>query len=134
LYSGTTLAVRQEAGGSYSIALSFKNDARHVIPSAPRNFNNYGGSWLKPLLFVALYLCLSMFVSSSGVMWCSAGFVNGVYVSGGMVSSWKMSLLNFVKVSRLISIGLVSLYFSMFQNSFGLYLSISGRSNCSFDL
>jgi len=79
------LAVRQEVGGSYSIALLFRKGARHVILSVPRNFSSYGGSWLKPLLFAALYLYLSMFVSSSGVIRWSAGLVNCVFVSGGMV-------------------------------------------------
>jgi len=45
-----------------------------------------------------------------------------------------MFLLNLVNVARLISTGLVSLCFSMFQNSFGLYLSMSGRSNYNLDL
>ena len=105
-----------------------------MIPSGPRNLSNYGGNWLKPLLFAALYLYLSIFVNSSGVMWWSVGFVSGVNVSGGMDSLWKIYLLKFVNVSRLTSIGLVSCYLSIFQNTFGLCFSMSGRSNCIFAL
>ena len=55
-----TLAVRQDAGGVYVIALAFRNVARLSIPAVPINFNSYGGIILRPLLFVALYLCSRM--------------------------------------------------------------------------
>jgi hypothetical protein len=78
------LAVRQEVGGAYVIALAFKNVARLCTPVAPRNFNSYGGIWLRPLLFVALYLRYNISVSSTYVIWWFAGLDNGVYVSGIM--------------------------------------------------
>ena len=78
LYRGTILAVRQDSGGSLSMALAFRNDARQRIPGAPRNFNNCGGILLRPLLFDALYLCSSIVVSSSVEMWCWDGLVSGV--------------------------------------------------------
>jgi hypothetical protein len=74
-----TLAVRQDAGGSYVIALAFRNVARHSIPAVPRNFNSYGGILLRPLLFVALYLCSRMPVSSVVDMLWFSGFITGVY-------------------------------------------------------
>lgn len=72
------MAVRQEDGGACVIALSFRNVARLVIPYGPRNLSSYGGSLLRPLLFVALYLCSRMAVSSLLVMWWCAGLVSGV--------------------------------------------------------
>ena len=102
--------------------------ARHSIPFSPRNFSSYGGSLLRPLDLVALYLSLSMFDNSWGDMWWAVGFVSGVYVSGGMSSLWKMSLVNFVNFAMLISTSFVSFCLSMFQNSFGLYLRMSGSS------
>jgi hypothetical protein len=131
LYSGITLAVRQEVGGSWSIALVLRKVARHSIPFYPRNFNSYGGSLLRPLLFAALYLTLSMSDNSWGEMWWSVGFVSGWYVSGGMSSLWKMSLVKFVNFAMLISTSLVSFCLSIFQNSLGLYLSMSGSSSYS---
>ena len=113
------------------MALAFRKDARLAIPFGPMNFSNYGGSLLRPLLLSALYLTLSISVSSSVEMWWSDGVVSGVYVSGGMVSSWKMCLLKVVNLSRLTSTGLVSCYLSMFQNILGLYLSMFGSSSCS---
>jgi hypothetical protein len=113
------------------MALTFRKDARLETPVAPRNFSSYGGSLLRPLLLSALYLTLSISVSSSVEMWWSDGVVSGVYVSGGMVSSWKMCLLKVVNLSRLTSTGLVSCYLSMFQNILGLYLSMFGSSSCS---
>jgi hypothetical protein len=86
LYRGITLADRQDAGGSYVIALAFKNVARLSIPAVPRNFNSCGGILLRPLLFVALYLCSRMPASSDCDMWWFAGFEMGVYWSG-MISS-----------------------------------------------
>ena len=102
--------------------------ARHSIPFSPRNFSSYGGSLLRPLDLVALYLSLSMFDNSWGDMWWAVGFVSGVYVSGGMSSLWKMFLVNFVNFAMLISTSFVSFCLSMFQNSFGLYLRMSGSS------
>ena len=120
------MAVRQEVGGIWSIALAFRNVARLSIPFAPRNFSSWGGILLKPLLFVALYLWVNMWVSSYDEMWCLAGLVSGVYVSGMMSSSKNISLLNSVNLSSLTSTGLVSFCLSMFQNCLGLYFSISG--------
>jgi hypothetical protein len=131
LYSGTTLAVRQEVGGSWSIALVLRKVARHSIPFFPRNFNSYGGSLLRPLDLAALYLSLSISDSSWGEMWWAVGFVSGVYVSVGMSSLWKMSLVNLVNFAMLISTSLVSFCLSMFQNSLGLYFRMSGSSNYS---
>ena len=125
------MAVRQDVGGAWSIALAFKNDARLSIPWAPRNFRSCGGILLRPLLFVALYLCVRTSVSSLDEMWWAGGVVSGVNVSGMMSSSKNMSSLNFVNLSSGISIGLLSCYFSMFQNLIGLYFSISGSSNYS---
>ena len=87
LYRGTTLAVRQEVGGTWSIALALRNDARLWMPWAPRNFNSWGGIVLRPLLFVALYLFARISVSSLGEMWWADGVVSGVNVSGMMSSS-----------------------------------------------
>ena len=123
--------MRQEVGGSWSIALELRNEARHPITFSPRNFNSYGGSLLRPLLFAALYFALSISDSSWGEMWWAVGFVSGVYVSGGMSSLWKMSLVNFVNFAMLISTSLVSFCLSMFQNSLGLYLRMSGSSSYS---
>ena len=111
------------------MALSFRNDARQRIPGDPRNFNSYGGIVLRPLLFDALYLCSRIAVSSSVEMWCWDGLVSGVYESGMISSSKKMSLLNCVKRASCTSSGLVSVCFSMFQNLIGLYFRMSGRSN-----
>ena len=69
------------------MALAFRKDARLETPVAPRNFSIYGGSLLRPLLLSALYLTLSISVSSSVDMWWADGVVSGVYVSGRMVSS-----------------------------------------------
>ena len=69
------------------MALAFRKDARLETPIAPRNFSNYGGRLLRPLLLSALYLTLSISVSSSVDMWWADGVVSGVYVSGRMVSS-----------------------------------------------
>jgi hypothetical protein len=74
-----TLAVRQEVGGAYVMALAFKKLARLSIPAVPRNFRSYGGSLLRPLLLVALYLCSKMPVSSSLDMWWWSGLARGVY-------------------------------------------------------
>jgi hypothetical protein len=126
------LAVRQDGGGSRSIALAFINDARLVIPVGPRNLSSYGGSLLRPLLLSALYLYLSILVSSSVEMWWSDGVVRGVYVSGMMSSSWNICLLKFVNLSRFTSTGLVSCCLIMFQNNLGLYLSMSGSSSYSW--
>jgi hypothetical protein len=61
--------------------------AKLLIPAGPRNFNNCGGKWLRPLLFVALYFYSNMVASSSWDMkWCS-GLVRGVYLSGIISSS-----------------------------------------------
>jgi hypothetical protein len=51
-----------------------------------------------------------------------------------MSSSKKMSLLNCVNWASCTSSGLVSVYFSIFQNSIGLYFRMLGRSNYSFAL
>jgi hypothetical protein len=129
LYRGTTLAVRQDVGGAWSIALALRNDARLRIPVSPRNFKSCGGILLRPLLFVALYLCARMLVSSLGEMWWAGGVVSGVNVSGMMSSSKNMSSLNLVNLSSGISIGLLSCYLSIFQNLIGLYFNMSGSSN-----
>ena len=123
------MAVRQDAGGSYSIALAFKNVARLCIPVFPRNFSNCGGNLLSPLLFVALYLCSRMSVSSVGEMWWLAGFARGVYSSGIMSSSKNISLLNAVNWDIGTSMGLESFCFNIFQNCLGLYFRIFGSSN-----
>ena len=91
------MAVRQDPGGSRSMALAFRKDARLAIPFGPMNFSNYGGSLLRPLLLSALYLYLSMLVSSSVEMWWSDGVVRGVYVSGMMSSSWTYCSLKKIK-------------------------------------
>jgi hypothetical protein len=78
LYRGTTLAVRQDAGGFWSMALAFRNDAKLRIPGAPRNFNSCGGIVLRPLLFDALYLWSRMVVSSSAEIWSWDGSESGV--------------------------------------------------------
>ncbi len=114
------------------MALAFRKDARLAIPFGPMNFSNYGGSLLRPLLLSALYLTLSMSVSSSVDMWWADGVVSGVYVSGWMVSSWKIWRLKFVNLSRFTSTGLVSCCLIMFQNILGLYLSMSGSSSYSW--
>jgi hypothetical protein len=73
------LAVRQEAGGVYVIALSFRNVAKLEIPVSPRNFSNYGGILLSPRLFVALYLSCNIYFNSIVEMWWFSGFDSGVY-------------------------------------------------------
>ena len=67
-------------------------------------------------------------------MWCRSGLVSGVYASGIMSSSKKISLLNSVNLSIFTSIGLVSCCLSMLQNCLGLYFKISGSSNYIFAL
>ena len=87
LYRGTTFVSRHDYGGNYSTALLFKNVAMHFTPAGPMCFSIYNGIPLSPELLLALKLCLSTSVSSSGDMrWVSA-FVSGVNVSAGMVSS-----------------------------------------------
>lgn len=71
------MAVRQEGGGALSMALVLRKCARLSIPLGPRNFSSCGGNELRPRLFYALYLCVRMLVSSSGVMWWSGGLVSG---------------------------------------------------------
>jgi hypothetical protein len=70
-------------------------------------------------------------VSSSGEMYCCAGLVSGVYVSGRMSSSKNISLLKSMNLSMLTSMGLVSVYLIIFQNCLGLYFRMSGSSNWS---
>jgi hypothetical protein len=65
-------------------------------------------------------------VSSSGEMYCCAGLVSGVYVSGRMSSSKNISLLKSMNLSMLTSMGLVSVYLIIFQNCLGLYFRMSG--------
>ena len=72
------MAVRQEVGGAWSMALAFRKVARLCVPVGPRNFRSCGGSLLRPLLFDALYLWAKISVSSSGEMWWSDGLVSGV--------------------------------------------------------
>ena len=60
------------------MALALRKAARLWVPFGPRNFRSCGGSLLKPLLFVALYLWAKISVSSSGEMCWSAGLVSGV--------------------------------------------------------
>jgi hypothetical protein len=50
------------------MALALRKAARLWVPFGPRNFRSCGGSLLKPLLFVALYLWAKISVSSSGDM------------------------------------------------------------------
>ena len=128
------MADRQDAGGSRSIALTFKNVARLEIPWFPRNFKSCGGNLLRPLLLPALYLYLRISVSSTVVIWWSSGLVSGVNVSGWMSALWKMSSLNILNFSMFTATGFVSYYLSMLQNCFGLYFRISGSSNWSFAL
>jgi hypothetical protein len=77
LYTGTILAVRQDAGGAEAIALSLRKFARLSTPALPRNFSNCGGSELPPLLLVALYLYYSTFFSSSVVIKLADGDASG---------------------------------------------------------
>jgi hypothetical protein len=81
------LAVRQEVGGAWLMALSLRKVARLCIPDGPRNFRSCGGSLLRPLLLVALYLWSSIVVNSACVMWLCSGLVRGVYLSSIMSSS-----------------------------------------------
>ena len=78
LYKGMTLAVRQEVGGADVMAVALRKVARLWIPAGPRNFRSCGGRLLKPLLFVALYLCSNMDASSGCVMRWISGLVRGV--------------------------------------------------------
>ena len=129
LYNGTTLAVRQEVGGAYLIALSLRNDARLWIPFGPRNLSSCGGNLLRPLLLVALYLCSKMFASSLSEMRWWSGWVSGVKVSGSRFASWNIFLLYSVNCAMGTSTELLFFYFSIPQNCFGLYFSIVGSSN-----
>jgi hypothetical protein len=72
------LAVLQDAGGAVDIALSFRKVAKLPIPAGPRNLSNWGGSWLMPLLLVALYWYFNTLVSSAYVMWLAPGVSKGL--------------------------------------------------------
>jgi hypothetical protein len=82
-----TFAVRHDVGGSYVMALALRNVARLYVPVGPRNLTNCGGNLLRPLLFVALYLCSSISLSSFYDIWWFSGFASGVYMSGIISSS-----------------------------------------------
>jgi hypothetical protein len=113
------------------IALSFRNVVRHFIPVLPMCFSSCKGIALNPELLFALKWCWRTVFSSSVVMQFAWVSVSGVKVSLGMVSSKKMLSLNFLKAGSDSSVLLSSLRFSMFQNFFGCYFSISGSVNCS---
>ena len=111
------------------MAVALRKVARLWIPAGPRNFRSCGGKLLKPLIFVALYLWSKIDASSGCVMRWLSGLVRGVYMSGGMSWLWNMFRLYSVSSSSGMPMSSVFFYFSIFQNFFGWYFSISGSSN-----
>ena len=118
-----------DSGGSYVIALSVRNVARQLTPVVPKNFSSWGGSLLNPRLLFALYLCFSTWVSSSVVMRCLCGAVNGVYSSTGISSLWYMALLYRTSWFIGIATSSVPFCFIMFQNFYGCFFRMSGNVN-----
>ena len=128
LYIGAILAVRQDWGGAEVIALEFRKFARLPVPAGPKNLRRWGGSMLRPRLFVALNFFYRMYFNSPSVIRCGVGSINGEYVSGATSSLKNISLLKVVNAP--IGMGLSSTFhcFSIYQNYFGLYLRIFGSS------
>jgi len=96
------------------------------IPSTLRCLSTCSGISLRPVLLFALKACCNVYLSSSGVICCVAGFVTGVYSSSGRFGLWNSVRLCSVNSSNFSAVMSSSLGFSMLQNCFGLYFSISG--------
>ena len=116
------------------IVLEFRKFAKLPVPAGPINLRRWGGSMLRPRLFVALNFFYRMYFSSPSVIKCGVGSVSGEYLSGMTSSLNNISLLKVV--SALIGMGLSLALFclSIFQNYFGLYLRIVGSSCDSYAL
>jgi hypothetical protein len=110
------------------MALEFRKFARLPVPAGPRNLRRWGGRMLRPRLFVALNFFSRMYFNSPSVIRCGVGSVSGAYVSGVISALKNISLLKVV--SALIGMGLSFIFrcYSIYQNCFGLYLSIFGNS------
>ena len=119
-------------GGSWSIALLFRNDAMRIIPSLLICLRTYSGMLLRPELLFALKACCIMCVSSAGEMCWVVGSVIGVYSSSGRVGSWKSSRLWAANSCSLSAEMSASLDLSMLQNCLGRYFIMSGSSICNF--
>jgi hypothetical protein len=116
------------------MALALRKFARLPIPAGPMNFSRCGGKALYPLLFVAVYLCYSIYANSYYFIMCGVGSFSGEYWSGITSSLKKISLLKAVNALTGTGLSLVLRYFNIYQNCFGLCLSIFGRSCDRCDL
>jgi hypothetical protein len=76
------------------MALALRKSVIHATPAEPKCFSSWSGILLIPELLLALKWCWSTVVSSVLVMKLAYASVRGVNLSGGMVLSKKISLLN----------------------------------------
>lgn len=76
-------------GGSWSMALLFRNVAIFVIPALLICFSNCNGMSLRPELLFALKACAIVCVSSAGVICWAVCEVMGVNCSSGKLGSWN---------------------------------------------
>jgi hypothetical protein len=84
LYKGITFVSRQDMGGSYVMALSFRKVVMHAMPVVPKCLSTYSGILLNPELLFALKWWWMTEVSSACVMKFAASFLSGVNSSGGI--------------------------------------------------
>ena len=134
LYSGTTLVSRHDCGASCLTALTLRKVDSPATPPAPRCFNSWSGSGLRPCDLLALKLRSRTSPSSAAPISATSASCTGWYWEvgpAGAANNYSLKAANWV---RSTSPSACLPFFSIFQKVVGLYFNISGILRAKFHL